>query len=110
MHKVLDKDMIENEIVPYIPRASRGFPPTVPLCEIVIAILYKLKTGVQWNQLPVKALFEEVPLSWQSVYRHYRKWCRAGFWKECWTKLVSSGEIHTLVIYKLSTSNRRLRL
>jgi len=88
MYKVLDKDMIENEIVVYIPRTSRGFPPTVPLYEIVNAILYKLKTGVQWDQLPVKALFERTSLSWQSVYHHYRKWCKAGFWNDCWIKLL----------------------
>ena len=88
MYSVLDKDMIEMEIVPFIPRTKRGFPPTVPLTEIVNAILYKLKTGVQWNQLPVNALFGEVVLSWQSVYHHYRKWCLSGVWKGCWIKFL----------------------
>ncbi|MEC3964803.1 IS5 family transposase [Flagellimonas halotolerans] len=89
MYSVLDKDMIEMEIVPFIPRTKRGFPPTVPLGEIVNAILYKLKTGVQWNQLPVRALFSGRALSWQSVYHHYRKWCLSGTWKDCWTKFMS---------------------
>ncbi|GAA4115525.1 hypothetical protein GCM10022393_15670 [Aquimarina addita] len=35
----------------------------------------KLKTGVQWHQLPVKALFERHILAWNAVYYHYRKWC-----------------------------------
>lgn len=85
MYSVLDKDMIEKEIVPFIPLGKRGFVPTAPLAEIVNAILYKLKTGVQWNQLPVKALFSKVCLSWQSVYHHYRKWCLCGAWKDCWS-------------------------
>ncbi|SFW63879.1 Putative transposase of IS4/5 family [Sinomicrobium oceani] len=68
MYSVLDKDTIALEIVPYIPKTNRGFAPTVPLVEIVNAILYKLKTGVQWYQLPVKALFDSKVLSWQSVY------------------------------------------
>ena len=89
MYTVLDKDTIENEIVAYIPKTSRGFAPKVPLYEIVNAILYKLKTGVQWNQLPVKALFEKIPLSWQSVYHHYRKWSLCGIWRNCWAKLLS---------------------
>ncbi len=89
MYSVLDKDMIEMEIVPFIPRTKRGFPPTVPVAEIVNAILYKLKTGVQWNRLPVKALFSGVSLSWQSVYYHYRKWCLSGAWKDCWTKFLN---------------------
>ena len=46
MYKVLDKDTIEMEIVPHIPLPKRGFAPTAPLCEIVNAIPYKLKTGV----------------------------------------------------------------
>ena len=89
MYSVLDKDMIEMEIVPYIPKTKRGFSPTVPLSEIVNAILYKLKTGVQWNQLPVKVLFEHVSLSWQSVYYHYRKWCLCEFWEESWIKFLN---------------------
>ena len=68
MYTVLDKDIIEMEIVPFIPKTKRGFPPTVPLVELINAILYKLKTGVQWNQLPVKALFEKNTLSWNAVY------------------------------------------
>ena len=84
MYTVLDKDTIEMEIVPLIPKTKRGFPPTVPLVELVNAILYKLKTGVQWNQLPVKALFEQQSLSWNTVYYHYRKWCVSDTLKQCW--------------------------
>jgi len=35
MYTVLDKDTIEMEIIPHIPLPKRGFPPTVPLVEIV---------------------------------------------------------------------------
>ena len=80
--------MIENEIVAYIPRASRGFPPSVPLHEIVNAILYKLKTGVHWYLLPVDSLFEKKTLSWQSVYYHFRKWSISEAWKDCWIKFL----------------------
>jgi len=72
------------EIVPLIPKVKRGFPPTVPLVEIINAILYKLKTGVQWNQLPVKAIFEQHSLTWNTVYYHYRKWCMCDVLKQSW--------------------------
>jgi len=49
VYQVLSKDMIELEIVPYLPETKRGFKPKVPLYEIVNALLYKLKTGVQWE-------------------------------------------------------------
>jgi transposase len=90
MYTVLDKDTIEMEIVPYLPKTKRGFPPTVPLVAIVNAILYKLKTGVQWHQLPVKALFDQTPLTWNAVYYHYRKWCLSGSLKDCWIKFLQS--------------------
>ena len=88
MYTVLDKDTIEMEIIPHIPLPKRGFAPTVPLVEIVNAILYKLKTGVQWDQLPTQVFFREKTLSWESVYYHYRKWCVNGVWKICWVSIL----------------------
>jgi len=88
MYTVLDKDIIEKEIVPLLPKTKRGFPPTVPLVEIVNAVLYKLKTGVQWNQLPVKALFEGQSLTWNTVYYHYRKWCLSDTLKTSWIQFL----------------------
>lgn len=88
MYTVLDKDTIEMEIVPLIPKQKRGFPPTVPLAEIINAILYKLKTGVQWHQLPVKALFDGDILTWNAVYYHYRKWCLSDTLKQSWIKFL----------------------
>lgn len=88
MYIVLDKYIIETEIVPNIPLAKRGFPPTVSLTEIVNCILYKLKTGVHWEHLPVSSLFSDKILSYQAVFYHYRKWCKSGVWKNCRIKLL----------------------
>lgn len=88
MYTVLDKDTIEMEIVPYIPGPKRGFAPTVPLAEVIDAILYKLKTGVQWEQLPVRSLFSDKALTWQGVYYHFNKWSRSGTFRDCWTKFL----------------------
>lgn len=92
MYSVLDKDIIKTEIVPHIPLPKRGFQVTVPLEEIINAILYKLKTGVQWHQLPVKALFEGIVLSWESVYHHYRKWCANAVFKRCWIAILKKNK------------------
>ena len=45
------------EIISHIPLPKRGFPPRVPLIEIIKAILYKLKTGVRasWNSKQINA-------------------------------------------------------
>ena len=81
MYQLVSKDIIEMEIVPNIPTQKRGFGTTVPLSEIINSILYKLKTVVQWEYLPVESLFSEKVLSYQSVYYHYRKWCKSGIMK-----------------------------
>jgi transposase len=54
MYQVLDKDTISLEKVPYLSTAKRGFKRKSFLEEIVNAIHYKLKTGCQWDFLPVK--------------------------------------------------------
>ena len=46
MYKVLSKDIIENEILPHLSTAKRGFKTKSCLTEIINCILYKLKTGV----------------------------------------------------------------
>lgn len=90
MYQVLDKDMIELEIVPYLPSTKRGFKPKAPLHEIVNAILYKLKTGVQWEYLPVETLFSVEKLHYKTVFGHYRKWCEQDVWKSCWIQLLKN--------------------
>lgn len=81
--------MIELEIIPYLPQGKRGPKTKVPLSAIVNAILYKLKTGVQWEFLPIESLFEGSEITYQAVFHHYRKWCKQGAWKSCWIQLLS---------------------
>jgi len=88
MYKVLDKDIIEMEIVPYLPKTKRGFKPKAPLYEIVNAILYKLKTGIQWEYLPVESLFGNRLLHYKTIFGHFRKWCELDVWKSCWIELL----------------------
>jgi len=92
VYKVLDKDMIELEIVPYLPVTKRGFKPRVPLYEIINAILYKLKTGVQWEYLPVESLFCNEKLHYKTVFGHYRKWCLQDVWKSCWIQTLKNNK------------------
>lgn len=94
MYQVLSKDMIELEIVPYLPETKRGFKPKAPIYEIVNAILYKLKTGVQWEFLPVESLFENGVLHYKTVFGHYRKWCELDVWKSCWIELLKANKSH----------------
>lgn len=52
MYQVLDKYTIKKEILPHLSVAKHGYPTQSQLVEIVNTILYKLKTGVQWEYLP----------------------------------------------------------
>ena len=92
MYQVLSKDMIELEIVPYLPVTKRGFKPKAPLYEIVNAILYKLKTGIQWEFLPIESLFENEILHYKTVFGHYRKWCELDVWKSCWIEPLKANK------------------
>ena len=90
MYKVLSKDTIENEIIPHLSVAKRGFKTKSCLIEIVNSILYKLKTGIQWEFLPANSLFSKVVLSYKTVFGHYRKWCKKGDWHTGWIQILSN--------------------
>ena len=52
------------------------------------SILYKLKTGVQWEYLPVSSLFSDKTLTWQGVYYHFNNWNKSGTFKQCWISFL----------------------
>ncbi len=58
---------IEKWILPHLPLGKRGFETTVPIVEIVECILYRLKTGCQWRELPTKQFFSDKALKWGAV-------------------------------------------
>jgi len=58
---------------------------------VVEAILYRLKTGCQWRQLPMKQFFR-CKYNWQSVYHHFQKWCKDGSWQEAWENILSKNK------------------
>jgi transposase len=77
--EILSKDTIRRYILPHLQIGSCGkYLEHDFMIEIVQAILYRLKTGVQWRFLPVKALFSSKSLTWQGVYYHFREWIEDG--------------------------------
>lgn len=84
MYAIPDKVTIKTEILPCISTAKRGFETKSCLIEIINAILYKLKTGCQWEHLPVKSLFTGTAISYGAVLHHFNKWCKAGERKDMW--------------------------
>jgi transposase len=88
--EILSENMIEAWILPHLPKAKRGFEPTVPLTNIVRAILHRLKTGCQWRFLPMKEFFGDADYSWNSVFTHFNNWSKAGCWEVIWLNLLKS--------------------
>ena len=56
---------------------------------LIEAILFRLKTGCQWRELPVEKFFRR-KYSWQSVYYYFRKWSNYGSWERLWQILLYS--------------------
>lgn len=88
MEVLISEDNINRYIVPYLSTGKREGKFKVSKSSLVGAILYKLKTGCQWRQLPTKAFFEDYKLSWQGVYYHFRKWVQDGSIRKVWVALL----------------------
>ena len=86
----MSKDMINAHIVQHLSQAQRCLICRVELWEVVNAIFYKLKTGIQWHLLPVKSLISSSSYSWNAVYYHFRKWCQDGSWRKAWLAILAS--------------------
>lgn len=58
----------------FFAEAERGRPRVVNIRDVVDAILYVNRTGVQWRYLP-----HDFP-RWDVVYSYFRKWGKDGTW------------------------------
>jgi transposase len=87
---VLSEDKINRWIVPYLSKGKRGSKLQVSMSAIVSGILYRLKTGCQWRELPLKEIFGTCSISWQGVYYHFRKWAQDDSFKNVWLGLLKS--------------------
>ena len=75
----------KKEILPHL---RFGKNTLVSKVGIVEAILFRLKTGCQWRELPVEKFFRKKH-SWQLVYYYFRKWSLDGTWEQVWLILLS---------------------
>jgi putative transposase len=63
-------------LVEFFAEAERGRPREVDIREVVNAIFYVNRTGVQWRYLP-----HDFP-RWDLVYSYFRKWGKDGTWSQ----------------------------
>lgn len=74
-------DQLWEQVEPLIPQApshAKGGRPRMPNRQAYAAIIYVLRTGIQWNALP-----RELGAS-STVHDRFQEWERAGFFKALW--------------------------
>jgi len=62
-------------------KTKRGKPRVIDDRLILEAILYVMRTGCQWRELP-----SEFP-NWKSVYSRFSAWNKSGTWNKIWSVL-----------------------
>ena len=65
-------------LVPPAPSHAKGGRPRMPDRQAFAAILYVLRTGIQWNALP-----RELGAS-STVHDRFQEWVRVGFFRRLW--------------------------
>ena len=85
----LGKDTINKWIISFLSVGKRGFKSNFDLASIFLLILKRLKTGVQWRELPIEVYFEKGEISWQNVYYYFNKWSKDGSFQRVWLNLLS---------------------
>ena len=66
--EILDRGTIEETMIPHLSKGKRGPKSRVPFYQLVMLIVYRLKTGCQWRMLPSSFAKRQL------VYYHYKKW------------------------------------
>ena len=74
----LGKDTINKWIISFLSVGKRGFKSSFDLASVFLLILKRLKTEVQWRELPIEVYFEKGEISWQNVYYYFNKWSKDG--------------------------------
>jgi transposase len=85
----ISKKIITTYLLKDIKSNGLGRKPKVEIWRIMKAIIYRLKTGCQWRELPVNIFFDKVTISWNTVYYYFNKWSKQGFMKSIWQQLLS---------------------
>lgn len=89
MYVNLSKKIITTYFSDYITSNGLGRKPKVELWRVIKAIIYRLKTGCQWRELPLKNFFEKTTITWNAVYYHFNKWSKLGVLKNIWQKVLA---------------------
>ena len=92
-HELSDKQW--DKIKSVFPNPKRTGRPPTDNRQMVNAIMWILKTGAQWRDLPKHFG------PWQTVYNRLRRWCRDGIWYQVLRYLQSDFEAEGRIDWEL---------
>jgi putative transposase len=75
-------EQVLNALYPAKPKGHRR----VDLRRGLNGVIFRLRTGCQWNQLPQQFGDDS------TVHRHFQRWCTLGVFEQIWTILVQECE------------------
>jgi putative transposase len=75
-------EVLINEVYPPKPTGR----PRCDLRQAVNGIIFRMRSGCQWNQLP-KSFGDD-----STVHRWFQTWCKGGFFEKLWAELVNECE------------------
>ncbi len=107
MAKRLLPDDLWEQLEPYMPvprrRPSKGGRPTIEDRNVLTGILFVLKTGITWEDLP-----EEMNCGCgMTCYRRLRIWCQTGVWKKICPILRQELDYSERINWKRAEKNGR---
>ena len=70
------------DLFPWEPPTRFGGRPKIPPRDCLEGILWVLRTGARWQDLPKQ--FPSYPTCW----RRFHEWSASGVWDEAWARLV----------------------
>jgi transposase len=71
------------DLFPEKPRSPKGGRPPAPARPCAEGILWILRTGARWRDLP-----KQFP-SPSTCWRRFQEWTEAGTWKKAWSRLLA---------------------
>ena len=77
--------MVEPVLAEYDPPAHKG-PERVDQRAVMDAVIFRLRTGCQWNRLP-----QEYPDD-STVHRHFQRWVERGVFTALWAVVQEACE------------------
>ena len=88
------------KLEPLLPKGKKsGRPPKHPKRQLINGIRFRVRTGVQWRDLPDRYG------PWQTVYGLFRRWQRDGTWKRILARLQAQADADGLITWDVSVDS-----